>query len=101
MRLAVLLITAATGLAATQDVMDVFAFMASALSEGNPAIFLRAIDTSMPGYAALARNVHALAAQNALSSSVEVVKQEGEGDSQSVELDWLLEITGTDQSHVF
>ena len=76
----------------TQELIDLFGSMASALSEDNPAVFLRAIDPSAPGYAALARNVNALANQNELTCSIEIVKQEGDGRVQTVELDWLLEI---------
>ena len=78
-----------------------FGSMASALSEDNPAVFLRAIDPSAPGYAALARNVNALANQNELTCSIEIVKQEGDARAQTVELDWLLEIRGKNQNHVF
>ncbi len=60
----------------TQELIDVFGSMASALSEDNPAVFLRAIDPSAPGYAALARNVNALANQNELTCSIEIVKQD-------------------------
>ncbi len=85
----------------SQELIDVFGSMASALSEDNPAVFLRAIDPSAPGYAALARNVNALANQNELTCSIEIVKQEGDGRSQTLELDWLLEIRGKNQNHVF
>jgi len=85
----------------TQELIDVFGSMSAALSEGNPAVFLRAIDPSAPDYAALARNVNALANQNELTCSIEIVKQEGDGRAQTVELDWLLEIRGKNQSRVF
>ena len=83
------------------ELIRVFGAMASALSEDNPAVFLRAIDQSMPGYPRFAESVRALAGQNALSSSIEIASQEGDGRVQAVELDWLLEITGKDQNHVF
>src|SRR5258708_7296800 len=102
MRWTLLLIAATVALAETrQELIDVFASMASALSEGNPGVFLRAIDPSAPGYAELERNVNALANQNELSCSIEISKQEGDDRSQTVELDWLLEIRGKDQSPVF
>ena len=102
LRRALLLIGATLALAETrQELIDVFGVMAAALSENNPAVFLRAVDPSMPGYPGLARAVKALAAQNALSSSIEIAKQEGDDRVQNVELDWLLEITGKDQSHLF
>ena len=86
---------------AKQDVIDLFASMAAALSESNPQVFLRAVDPAMPGYARLAAEVNALAMQNALSNSVVIARQEGDDRSQVVELDWLLEITGKAESHVF
>jgi murein L,D-transpeptidase YcbB/YkuD len=102
MRWSILMIVATAALADTrQELIDVLASMASALSEGNPAVFLRAIDPSAPGYAELARNVNALANQNELTCSIEISKQEGDDHSQTVELDWLLEIRGKDQSPVF
>ena len=83
-----------------QELIDLFGSMASALTENNPDIFLRAIDRSMPGYGQLAANVTALAAQNDLSSSIEINKQEGDDNIQVMELDWILEIRGRGQSHV-
>ena len=102
LRRPLLLLFAALALADTgQELIDVFGAMASALSEGNPAVFLRAVDPSMPGYPRFADAVRALAAQNDLSSSIEIGKQEGDSRVQTVELDWLLEIRGKDQSHLF
>ena len=102
LRRALLLSVATLAFADTRDeLIRVFGDMASALSEENPDAFLRAIDPSMPGYPRFAEWVKALATQNALSSTIEIVSQEGDGRIQTVELDWLLEITGKDQSHVF
>jgi hypothetical protein len=104
MRRLFLLAIAAAALApgdTPQDVIDLFATMASALSESNPDVFLRAIDPAMPGYERFAANVTALATQNALSNSIEIVSQTGDDRVQDVELDWLLEISGKGQSRVF
>jgi hypothetical protein len=97
-----LLILLAGGLFADtrQDLIDVFGGMASALSEGDAETFLRAIDPAMPDYGRFADNVRALAAQNDLSSSIEIAKQEGSDTVQVVELDWLMEIRGKDQNHI-
>jgi hypothetical protein len=84
-----------------QELVDLFAAMATALSDGNPSVFLRAIDLSLPEYGRFAANVRALTAQNDLSSSIAIVTQEGDDDAQSVELEWLLEIRGRDQSHIY
>jgi hypothetical protein len=102
LRRTLLLLGATLALADTrQDLIEVFGAMAAALSEGNPAVFLKAIDAAMPGYPRLAGDVKALAAQNELSSSIVIARQEGNDRIQTVELDWLLEIKGKDQSHNF
>src|SRR4029077_17785132 len=99
-----LLAIAATSLArgdTQQELIDLFASMASALSEGNPDVFLRAIDPSMPGYERFAANIYALATQNALSNSIEIISQKGDDRTQVVELDWLLDISGKGESQLF
>jgi hypothetical protein len=93
---------AASALADTRtEMVDLFGAMAGALSEADPETFLRAIDPSLPDYGRFAASVRALALQDDLSSSLEIVKQEGSDAVQVVELDWLLEIRGKDQSHIF
>ena len=84
-----------------QDLIDLFGRMAAALSEGDPETFLRAMDPSMPDYPRFAANLRALALQNDLSCSIEIDRQEGDDSIQLVELDWLLEIRGKDQTHRF
>ena len=84
-----------------QELTDLFTSMAEALSEADPARFLRAIDPSMADYARFAANVTALATQNDLSSSIEIRNEVTDDAVQTIELDWLLEIRGKDQSHVF
>jgi hypothetical protein len=104
MRRLVALTIAAAALArgdTPRELVDLFATMASALSEANPDVFLRAFDPSMPGYGRFAANVRALATQNALSNSVEIAKQEGDDRVQVIELDWLMEITGKGESRVY
>ena len=102
LRRALLLSAVTLAFADTRDeLIRVFGAMAAALSEDNPAVFLRAIDPSMPGYPRFAESVKALAAQNAVSSSIEIASQEGDDRTQTVELDWMLEVTGKDQNHVF
>ena len=76
-----------------QELVDLFGGMAGALSEGNAQAFLRAVDPSMPGYGKFAAAVAGLIGQNELGSSIEITKQYDE-KTQTVELDWLLEIKG-------
>jgi hypothetical protein len=100
-RLFLLLVAATAWAGVEQDVSDLVAAMASGLSEGNAAAFLKAVDASLPGYESFAANVRGLVAQNALSSSIEIVKQDGDDRGRNLELDWLLEITGTDGNRNF
>ena len=93
---------AALGRAGTDDeLVELFRGMASALSDSNPAVFLRGIDPSMPGYSRLAANVTALIVQNELSNTIDFRDQKGDDRVQRVELDWLLDIKGKGDSLVF
>lgn len=99
----VLLAAAAAAIAPAdikQDLTDLFAGMASALSDANPRDFLRAFDPAMPGYERFAANIRALAAENAVSNAVEITSQKGGDQSQEVELDWQMEIKGIGQSGI-
>jgi len=74
------------------DVVDLFASMAAALSEINFPQFMDAFDKDMPDYEKLKNAVTALVNQAEVSSSVEPVKDEGDDTKRTVELDWYLEI---------
>jgi hypothetical protein len=73
-----------------QQVWELFAGMAGALSAANPQEFLSAFDKAMPGYQKLAGSVTALAAEFEIQSSVEFKKNEGDDQKRQVEADWLL-----------
>jgi hypothetical protein len=81
-----------------QDVLDLFTAMASALSEGNGLAFLEHIDHSMPDYEKLEQNILALVAQNEVLTSIDVLKQEGNDEEQTVELDWFLQIRSREET---
>ena len=74
------------------DVVDLFASMAAALSEINVPQFMDAFDKEMPAYEKLKRAVTALVNQAEVSSSVEPLKDEGDDTKRTVEFDWYLEI---------
>src|SRR5689334_1303381 len=74
------------------DVVELFASMAAALSEINVPQFMEAFDKDMPDYEKLKNAVTALVNQAEVSSSVEPVKDEGDDTKRTVELDWYLEI---------
>jgi hypothetical protein len=83
---------------ARQDTFDLFTAMAAALSEGNGLAFMEHVDHSTPDYEKLQKNIVALAAQNEVMSSIDVLKQEGDDREQTVELDWFLQIRSREQT---
>ncbi len=74
------------------DVVDLFASMAAALSDVNPAQFMKAFDKDMPDYDKLKNEIAALMTQTEVSSAIEVVKDEGDESKRSVDLDWYLQV---------
>jgi hypothetical protein len=74
------------------DIIDLFASMAAALSEINVPQFMDAFDKDMPEYGKLKSAVTALVNQADVSSSVDPVKDEGDEARRTVDLDWYLEI---------
>jgi hypothetical protein len=93
-RRALLLVPFAARLRAdsAQEVWDLFASMASALSEANAIVFMGAFDPAMPGCEALRADVVALLREAEVQSSIGLVEEEGDDRSRVVELDWLLHI---------
>jgi hypothetical protein len=93
-RRALLLVPLAARLRAdsAQEVWDLLGSMASALSEANAIAFMNAIDPAMPGYEALRGGVTALLREAEVQSSIELVEEEGDDRSRTVELDWLVHI---------
>ena len=81
-----------------QDVLDLFTALASALSEGNGLAFLDRVDHSMPDYEKLQRNVLALVAQNELVAAIDVIEDEGDVETRTVQVDWLLQIRSREET---
>jgi hypothetical protein len=75
-----------------QEMLDLLAALASALSEGNGLAFLDRVDHAMPDYRKFEQNVLALTEQNEITASIDVIKQEGDDHTQALELDWYMEI---------
>ena len=75
-----------------EDVLDLFGSMTSALSQANAPLFLKGIDKASPDYEKLASYIPALVAQGDAASSLEFLKDEGDSQKRSVEIDWFLEL---------
>jgi murein L,D-transpeptidase YcbB/YkuD len=98
-RRAFLMALAAPLLADTrQEILDLITELASALSEGNGLAFLDHIDRAMPDYQKLQQSILALTEQNEVSAAIDILKQEGDDRTQTVELDWLMQIRSREDS---
>jgi hypothetical protein len=92
---------------AHDDVMDVVASMAGALTEvsgdaagtvrGNVSKFMAAVSKDMPDYDTLKNNVTALVDEGEISSSVLPLTEDGDTQSYKIDLDWLLEVRSLEQ----
>ena len=74
------------------DVVDVFASMAAALADVNVSGFMRAVDKDAPGYDTLRKDVAALITGTEVTSSVEVIKDDGDETKRTADLDWYLQV---------
>jgi hypothetical protein len=75
-----------------QQIWDLFAALAAALSAGDAVEFMRYFDPAMPDREKLRAYVAGLVDEGDLQSSVEIRSDEGTDHARSVELDWLLQI---------
>jgi hypothetical protein len=81
-----------------QEVLDLFTDLASALSEGNGLAFLDRVDHSMPDYEKLERNVLALVEQNEIVAAIDILADEGDNQTRTVQVDWLLQIRSREET---
>ena len=84
---------------AGQQVFDLFAKIASALSDGDPGIFIDAIDPGMPGVEDFRRRIVALTDLADLTNSIEIYSDTGDDTHRTDDLDWFLEIVGKSEPH--
>jgi hypothetical protein len=77
---------------AAQEVVDLIADLAASLSAGNVALFLKAFDPKMPGFAKLRENVTGLIAQGDVQSLIDPLEDEGDGRRRVAQFHWTLRI---------
>jgi hypothetical protein len=94
LRRALFLLPFAVCLAAdpAREAGDIIRELAASLTAGNAQEFLRHFDPAMPGYEKLSANITALARQGETQSYVEIVKNEGDDQSRTMELTWELRL---------
>jgi hypothetical protein len=92
-RRAFLMALAAPLVAGTQEeISDFLGALAAALSEGNGSGFLDRVDHAMPDYYKFEQYIEALIAQDEVACSIDILKQEGDDQAQTLQLDWYLQI---------
>jgi hypothetical protein len=75
-----------------QDVLDFLGALTAALSEGNGSGFLDRVDHAMPDYYKLEQYIDALTSEDEVSCSIDMLKQEGDEQAQTLQLDWFMQI---------
>ncbi len=75
-----------------QQVWDLLTEMAAALSDNKAEEFLRPFDRAMHGYNDLRQNIEALLLTYEVHSSIELLDEKGDSTTQTVELDWFLQL---------
>ena len=94
---------AAAGIAraadAQQQIFDLFTKIAGALSDDDAAMFVEAVDPSMPDFQNFRREIVALTDVADLTNSIEVLSDKGDDTHREEELDWFLEIVGKSDPH--
>ena len=71
-----------------EEILQIVSKMASSLSSGDAASFLACVHRSAPDFDRLRDNVYALTAEAESTSSIEIIRTEGD----AAELDWYLEL---------
>jgi hypothetical protein len=75
---------------AAKDAWDMLSDAASALGEGDAPGFLSYFDAHMPGYDKLREDAMALAREWASSSSIDLVSNDGDEGTRTIQADWQL-----------
>jgi uncharacterized protein (DUF736 family) len=75
-----------------RETADVIRELAASLTAGNAHEFLRHFDRAMPGYDQLSANVTALVRQGETQSYVDVVSNEGDGETRTLTVTWELRL---------
>ena len=80
------------------QIVDLFASMAAALSDVNASGFMQPFDKNTPGYEKLKGQISTLLVGTEISSSVESVKDDGGESTRTVDLDWYLQVRALSQA---
>ncbi len=81
------------------DVRDFLRTAAEALVNDDASEFMGKFDRNLPEYATLRSEIEGLLAAYDVGSSIEVVKDEGDNQKRTLELDWLLVTTEKAANH--
>ena len=74
-------------------VRELFAEIATDLSQSDSSAFISHFDSKMSGYDRLYELIRALCNQDDVGSAIDILKDAGDDHQRAVELDWTLEIS--------
>ena len=74
------------------EVMDLFGAMTASLADDNVPGFMNGFDKNMPQYETLHGYMDGLVAEAEVSCAMEPLKDEGDDQKRSVDLDWTMQI---------
>ncbi len=75
------------------EILNLLASMTAALSADNAPEFMKVFDHKLPQYDDLSRQIHSLILEFQISSSIEILTDEGSATKRSLQLDWYMELT--------
>jgi hypothetical protein len=75
-----------------REIWELLTRLGAALSGGNLNAFLEEFDPVMPGYPELQANVSALLGQYEVQSSIELLREEADHGTRTVDLDWFFQL---------
>jgi hypothetical protein len=75
-----------------KDVLEFFRTTAEALADKDASAFLGHFDRAMPGYDTLESEVRALLDRSEVTSTIEIISDQGDDAKRTLQLDWLLRV---------
>lgn len=97
--LAAIVSIGAIAAAPPQTPVSVLGDLSASLSNNNVSGALSVFDAQMPGYRTMERNLEAIAAQDDVASTIDVVSEEETAGVHKLDLDWYLQLTSRADSN--
>jgi hypothetical protein len=83
-----------------QAVLDMLQAATEQLANADAQAFLAHFDNKTPGYPAIAQQVSALVAREGAACTIQVVRDQGDAQKQTLEIDWVMRVGASRRKHV-